>query len=151
MAPPSTSTARQSLPPGPDVFRAAFAPLSADDRRDLQRFVRKVDALVASPFMQQRIGLTGEQIPGQSYLGGPAWSIGVQVPDELSVKAVIADFRILYTDTNQCSAMRVLKLLQASAYRRGTPEGREAIEALKEIRTHLKHPAEARPGGPHPR
>jgi hypothetical protein len=100
--------------------------------------VRKVDALVASPFMQQRIGLTGEQIPGQSYLGGPAWSIGVKVPDELSVKAVIADFRILYTDTNQCSAMRVLKLLQASAYRRGTPKGREGIEALKDIRTHLK-------------
>jgi hypothetical protein len=88
--------------------------------------------------MQQRIGLTGEQIQGQSYLGGPAWSIGVNVPDEPSVKAVIADVRIRYTDTNQCSAMRVIKLLQASGYRRGTPEGRKAIEALKEIRAHLK-------------
>jgi hypothetical protein len=87
--------------------------------------------------MRQRIGLTGEQVPGQSYLGGPAWSIGVDVPDEPLVKAVIGDFRILYTDKNQCSTMRVLKLLQASAYQRNTAEGRTAIEGLKAIRKHL--------------
>jgi hypothetical protein len=138
VVPPSSSAAREPGPPGPERFRAAFAPLSAGDRQDLQRFVRKVDALVVSPFMQQRIGLTGEHVPGQSYLGGPAWSIGVTVPDEPSVKAVIADFRILYTDANRCSAMRVLRLLQTSAHRRGAPEGREAIEALKKIRAYLK-------------
>jgi hypothetical protein len=91
--------------------------------------------------MQQRIGLTGEVLPGQSYLGGPAWSIGVDAPDEPAVKAVVTDFRVRYTDTNQCSAMRVLRLLQTSAYRRSTPEGRKAVEALKEVRTHLSNAA----------
>ena len=49
-----------------------------------------------------------------------------------------AHFRILYTDANRCSAMRVLKPLQGSPYGRSTPEGRKAIEALKEVRTQAQ-------------
>src|ERR1700748_798865 len=123
--------------PTAEQFRAAFAPLDGADRRDVARFIRKVDALERSSFMRARIGLGGELIPGATHLGGPAWSISVDLPDEESVKSVIADFRILYTDTNQCSAMRVLKLLSGSAKRRGTPQGDALIEAFRVIRRHL--------------
>jgi len=73
-------------------------------------------------------------LPGASHLGGQAWNLGVDVPNEALLKSVIGDFRLLYTDTNRSSAMRVLKILERSAYERGTPTGRAAIEALKEIR-----------------
>ena len=90
--------------PTPKQFLAAFAPLAEIERRDVTQFARRVDALERSSFMCQDIGLSGELLPGATYLGGPAWSVSVKVPDEDSLKIVITDFRLLYTDTNASSA-----------------------------------------------
>ena len=88
--------------------------------------------------MRQSIGLSGELVPGSTYLGGPAWSVSVNLPDEDSLKIVIADFRLLYTDTNASSAMRALSILRRSARARETPQGEEVIEALKAVRQYIQ-------------
>lgn len=133
--------------PTEDQVRDAFSAPTEQDRVDLERFIRKVDALRASAFMEHRFGMHGELLPGASHLGGQAWNLGIDVPDEALLKSVIGDFRLLYTDKNRSSAMRILKILQRSAYERGTPAGRAAIEALKEIRKHLQERRKTDPVG----
>jgi len=133
--------------PTKDQIRDAFSAPTEQDCTDLKRFIRKVDALQASAFMEHRFGMHGELLPGTSHLGGQAWNLGIDVPDEVLLKSVIGDFRLLYTDTNRSSAMRVLKILQRSAYERGTPAGRAAIEALKEIRKYLQERRKTDPVG----
>jgi hypothetical protein len=133
--------------PTKDQVRDAFSVPTEQDRTDLKRFIRKVDGLHGSAFMEHQIGMRGELLPGASHLGGQAWNLGVEVPNEALLKSVIGDFRLLYTDTNRSSAMRVLKILERSAYERGTPTGRTAIEALKEIRKYLHERRKTDPVG----
>lgn len=124
-----------------------FSPLSADERWALERFVSKVDGLNASSFAKSETKLRGTMIPGASYLGGPAWQIGVDGPEEEAVKAVVGDFRQLYTDSNNASAAKVLKILQNSAYARGTDAGREMIGRLRALRKALQNRRKRDPRG----
>ncbi|MFZ1927457.1 MAG: hypothetical protein WAU42_15120 [Solirubrobacteraceae bacterium] len=89
--------------------------------------------------MEHRFGMHSELLPGALHLGGQAWNQGIDLPEEALLKSVIGDFRLLYTDKNRSSAMRILKILQHSAYERDTPTARAAIEALKEIRKYLRN------------
>ncbi len=91
-----------------------FRPLTADERCRAERFVRKVGELRGSSFAGQPIGLAGELTPGATHAGGQAWGITLKLPSEESLKAVIGDFRQLYTDKNPTSAMSVLKILSQS-------------------------------------
>jgi hypothetical protein len=133
--------------PTRDDVRDAFSAPTEQDRIDLQRFIRKVDALQASGFMEHQIGMHGELLPGASHVGGQAWNLGIDVADEALLKSVIGDFRLLYTGTNRSSATRVLKILQRSANERGTPAGRAAIEALRKIRKYLQERRKTDPVG----
>ena len=123
--------------PTKDQIRDAFSSPTDRDRIDLERFIRKVDALRASAFMEHRFAMHGELLPGVSHLGGQAWNIGIDVPDEELLKSVIGDFRLLYTDQNRSSATRILKILQRCAHERGTSTAQAAVKALKEIRKYL--------------
>jgi hypothetical protein len=131
--------------PAPLVY--VFSPISADDRWVLQRFVSKVDALNASSFRDSETKLRATAIPGATYLGGPAWHMRVEGPDEQAVKAVVGDFRQLYTDSSNASAMKVLKILQAAGYQRGTDASREMIEQLRALRGVLKQRKKFDPRG----
>lgn len=125
----------------------SFAPLSGDDRWALERFVRKVDSLNASTFAHTKTGLRAQAIPGVSYLGGPAWRMGITGPSEEEIKAVIGDFRQLYTATNRASAARVLNILKCSAHARGTDTSRKMIASLKALGATLRHRAKHDPRG----
>ena len=120
------------------MFRGSLPPLSADDRWVLERFVRKVDELRESAFTQSETKLRGTMIPGATYLGGPAVQMAVDGPSEEMVKAVAVDFRQIYTDTNNASAMRVMKILQDSARRRGSDEGEEIVTAIRDLRKRIQ-------------
>jgi hypothetical protein len=143
---PHASVIRLLVPP-PSAYLAAFAQLDEADAKDVARFIRRFDALAGSEFMKHPIGLNGELLPGVSPTGDPAWNVSVRLPPEESVKPIIGDFRMLYTDTNQCSAMRVLRILSRSASARGTSEGRDAIEALRDIRQQLQERRKSDPAG----
>jgi hypothetical protein len=116
----------------------AFSPLSVQDRWRVERFIRKVNDLKASTFVQQPIGMSGAAVPGESHLGGQAWEIGLNLPSEESLKAIIGDFRQLYTDSNKTSAASVLNILKRSAHDRGTDSGVKAIAAMKELGIQLQ-------------
>src|ERR1700722_7726350 len=110
--------------PTEDQLREAFSVPTEQDRVDLERFIRKVDALRGSAFMEHRFGMHSELLPDALHLGGQAWNLGIDLPEEALLKSVIGDFRLLYTDKNRSSAMRILKILQHSAYERDTPTAR---------------------------
>jgi hypothetical protein len=116
----------------------AFDPFTADELWALRRFVRKVDELKDSAFAQSETTLKGVMIPGAETLGGPAFQIGVEGPSEEQVKAVIGDFRQLYTDTNKASAARVMNILKASAKRQGNAISTEVIDALRSLKKRIK-------------
>ena len=124
-----------------------FMPLGGQDRWSVERFVRKVDALNESEFSRSTSAVRGTLIPGETFLGGPAWQIGVDGPGEAAVKAVIGDFRQLYGDHNRASAAKVLKILQRSAHARGTDAGRDMIAKLKGLRNALRDRRERDPRG----
>lgn len=116
----------------------AFDPFTAEELWALRRFVRKVDELKGSAFAQSETTLKGVMIPGAETLGGPAWQFGVEGPSEEQVKAVIGDFRQLYTDTKKASASRVMNILKASAKRRDNTISAEVIDALRNLKTRIK-------------
>ncbi len=124
-----------------------FSPLSDEDRWALERFVRKVGELQDSGFSESETKIVGMQIPGGTYMGGPAWKIRVDGPSEAEVKTVISDFRQLYTDTTRTSAMKVLKILERRAYERGTDPSKQMIDQLKGLRAELKRRKEEDPRG----
>jgi hypothetical protein len=121
-----------------DKVIQAFDPFTADELWALRRFTRKVDELKGSAFAQSETTLTGVMVPGVETLGGPAFQIGVEGPSEEQVKAVIGDFRQLYTDTNKASASRVMNILKASAKRQGNAISTEVIDALRNLKTRIK-------------
>ena len=140
----STGASVEPLPP-PLVY--IFSPISTDDRWALERFISKVDSLNASSFRHSETKLRATSIPGATYLGGPAWQIGVEGPDEQAVKAAVGDFRQLYTDHNNASAMKVIKILQRAASRRGTDASRDMIEQFRTLRRTLEKRRKIDPRG----
>lgn len=130
-----------------EELRAAFSPFSEDEIWILERFVRKVDELRESAFAQSETKLRGTTIPGATYLGGPAIQMAVDGPTEEMVKAVAGDFRQLYTDTNNTSAMRVMKILQGSAYRQRSKASEEVIEAIRGLRRRMQQRKQHDPRG----
>lgn len=136
-----------SVRPMPPPLVYVFSPIATDDRWVLERFVSKVDSLNASPFRHSETKLRAISIPGTTYLGGPAWQIGVEGPDEQAVKAAVGDFRQLYTDNNNASAMKVLKILQRAAFGRDTDASHEMIRHLRGLRRTLEKRRKVDPRG----
>lgn len=114
-----------------------FAPLGVEERRALERFIRRVDAVNASGLTKGTVGLRATNIPGATYLGGPAWQIQSDGLDEQTVKAAVGDFRQIYTESSSVSAAKALRVLSASAGRRRTPASREMIEKLRAMKKTL--------------
>lgn len=115
-----------------------FSPLSDDQRSVLERFVRKVNELNESSFAKSATGLKGTMIPEGQVLGGQAWQITVDGPPEESIKAVVGDFRQLYAENSNSSAMKVVKILSERANARGTDASREVIGQLRAFRKELR-------------
>lgn len=86
-------------------------------------------------------------VPGENVLGGQAWEIRPSGPDQEAVKAVIGDFRQLWTDHRPTSAMSVLKILRGSAKRRGSAAGAELVSQLEVFRRRLLERKSVDPGG----
>jgi len=114
-----------------------FTPLAERDRLVLERFVRKVDELRGSRFAGTQTALRATFLPGVTAVGGPAWNIAATGPDDEAVKAVVGDFRQLYTDHNPTSGTSVIKILSRSASRRGTDAGARMCSALRELRREM--------------
>lgn len=129
---------------GPNL-NEVFAPFSDAERRVLERFLRKIDALKASSFAQTESALRATPLPGVTAAGGPAWKVGVEGPSEESVKAAVVDFRQFHTDQNLSSAARVLNVLKASAKRRGTDAGQRMTGRLRDLGKSLEERARRDP------
>lgn len=114
-----------------------FAPVGARDRWVLGRFLRKVAEVQSSRFIQQRPGLRATAINGATYLGGPAWSLSLDGPDQEAVKAVAGDFRQLWSDRESTSAASVIQILKAHAAARGSDGSRVIITQLEALEERL--------------
>ena len=115
-----------------------FEPLSASDRELLKRFVKRVDKLEQSAFTKEKTGLKATSIPGATHAGGPAWDLALDGADEETVKTALFDFRQVYIDTNDASAIRVINILSASAGARGTDAARTTIDELRKLKKDIK-------------
>jgi len=105
--------------PAPLVY--VFSPISADDRWVLQRFVSKVDALNASSFRDSETKLRATAIPGATYLGGPAWHMRVEGPDEqaLSLQSAMRDYLSYWTLIRNLAAAVLKRFSARSSCLRG--------------------------------
>ena len=108
-----------------------FSPFSEREWDALGRFVRKVGALQESEFPSASLDIKLTPVPVAGPAGGQGWAIGVDGPDEREVKAVIGDFRQIYTDRNRTSARTVLKMLTGHARARETDASRSLSCELK--------------------
>jgi hypothetical protein len=59
-----------------------FEPLSTSDRAIVERFVNRVDKLERTAFAGEKTGLRATSIPGATYMGGPAWHLGLDGADQ---------------------------------------------------------------------
>lgn len=124
-----------------------FAPVGSRDRWVLERFLRKVNEVRSSRFIQRRPGLRATAIPGATYMGGPAWNLSLDGPDQEAVKAVAGDFRQLWSDRETASAARVIEILKGSAAARGSDASGVIISQLQSLEKRLRDRNERDPRG----
>lgn len=93
-------TEAQTLTPSRPPLGYLFVPFTDLERGVLERFVRKIEALQDSEFPKADLNIIATPCAGPGPRGGQGWSFGLDGPDEREVKAVIGDFRQIYTDHN---------------------------------------------------
>src|SRR5438128_9803647 len=130
-------TEAQTLTPSRPPLGYLFVAFTDLERGVLERFVRKIEALQDSEFPKADLNIIATPCAGPGPRGGQGWSFGLDGPDEREVKAVIGDFRQIYTDHNRTSANSVLKMLKRHAYERGTDSSRRMIHELKSFGKQL--------------
>lgn len=126
------------MPLKADIFRGGFFPFTDDEQWVLERFLRKVDELKSSSFVESQPSLRMESIPGTTYLSGPAWQLKAEGPSQEAVMAVILAFRQLYIETNKASAARVMNILSLSGQRSETAAGKEVIAFVRALKRDMK-------------
>ncbi|MEZ5077206.1 MAG: hypothetical protein R2725_07175 [Solirubrobacterales bacterium] len=133
-------------PPRPPLTYL-FSPFSDRERETLERFVRKVKGLQESRFPDAELNIVATPVPGPGPSGVAGWSIGIDGPEELEVKAIITDFRQIYADPHRTSARSVIAMLKRHAHERGTDASRVMIGQLKAFGKQLNKRERSDPRG----
>lgn len=115
-----------------------FSAFSDGERETLERFARKVKGLQESRLPEAELNIVATPVPGPGPGGVAGWSLGIDGPEEMEVKAIVTDFRQLYVDRHRTSARSVVAMLKRHANERSTDASRVMIGQLRAFGKQLK-------------
>ncbi len=104
----------------------AFTPFSSDELRRLERYATRTHELFDCPFIQQeQVSLT---LSGGSGLGLTTSFAGVQ---DQELRGALMLLRPLHLQTEKAGFAQVQAMMKRHARGKGTPEGKQAVAAVK--------------------
>jgi hypothetical protein len=124
-----------------ELAEQIYAPFMHTEVRRLQHFVADVEGLAKSPLFSEQQNV----FHISADMNGPVEQ-KLDYNGEEAIHAVVGRFRQLYNTRERSSYSQVLKLLGEHVHQRESPLQREALDALKELRTWEKDVRNAKSG-----